>query len=65
MGLSNSLEPDQDNLHPHLFACWVILHAFLSSAVYFQNSLFQITFQEYHQDVKQCGAKSGPTFCRA
>ena len=34
-------------------ACLVILHAFLSSADFFQNNIFEKFFQEYHQNVKQ------------
>ena len=43
-----------------LFACWVILHAFLSSAdiFFYQNQYFiSKFFQEYHQSVKQFGPK--------
>ena len=42
-----------------LFAYWLILHALLSSADFFQNQLFKKFFQEYHQSVKQFGSRSG------
>ena len=45
-----------------LFACWVIFHAFLSYADFFQNHFFKKFFQEYHQSVKQFGSRSGLTF---
>ena len=51
--------------HSKLFAYWVNVHAFLLSANFFQNQLFEKLFQEYHQSVKQFGSRSGPTFCRA
>ena len=38
-----------------LIAYWVIFHAFLSSADFFQNKLFEKIFQKYHQNVKQFG----------
>ena len=38
---------------------WVIVHAFLSSADFFQ--LLRKQIQEYHQSVKQFGSRSGPT----
>ena len=37
------------------------LHAFLSSADFFQNQSFENFLQEYHQSVKQCESRSGPT----
>ena len=51
-----------------LFACWVILHAFLSSADFsFKLSffLFQKINQEYDQSVKQFGSRSCLTFLRS
>ena len=41
------------------------VHAFLSSAEFFQIQHFRKIFQEYHLSVKQIGSRSGPTFCRA
>ena len=40
------------------FAC------FLSSAVFFENQLFEKFFQKYDQSVKQFGPRSGLTFVR-
>ena len=39
----------QKNNITELFAYWIILHAFLSSADFLQNQLFEKSFQEYHQ----------------
>ena len=42
-------------------ACWVILHAFLSSAdIFFNTNFFEKFFQEYHQSVKQFGSSQAP-----
>ena len=42
------------------------LHAFLLSAdFFFKINVFENFLQEYHQSVKQCGFRSGPTLCRA
>ena len=51
----------------HSFACWVILHSFLSTVDFFFYwfFFFKKIFQEYHQSVKQFGSRSGLTFCRA
>ena len=50
----------------YLFACWVILHAFLSSVEFLfkYNFFFKNIFQEYHQSVKQFGSRSGPAFLK-
>ena len=40
------------------FAYWVILHAFLSSAEFFQNRLFR----KIPAGANQFGSRSGPTF---
>ena len=53
--LSN-IHPVSPSVQNQLFACWVILHVFLSSADF---------FQKYHQSVKQFGSRSGPTLCWA
>ena len=39
----------------NLIAYWVIFHAFLSSADFFQINFLKKFFQEYHQNVKQFG----------
>ena len=44
-----------------LFACWVILHAFLLIADFFKMNFFKKIFLEYHPGVKQFGSRSGPT----
>ena len=38
---------------------------FLSSADFFRNQLFRKKIQEYHQNIKQFGFRSGLTFCGA
>ena len=48
-----------------LFAYLIILHAFLSSADFFQNQLFKKFFQQYHQSAKQFGSMSGLMLCQA
>ena len=48
-----------------LFAYWVIMHASLSSADFFQNQLLRKLFQEKHQSVKRFRSRSGLTFCQA
>ena len=46
-------------------ACWVILHAFLSSMDFFFTYFFKKKiFQEYHLNFKQFGSRSGPNFVR-
>ena len=52
-----------------LFAYWVILHAFLSSAailvcVVFKINFFDKFFQEHHQSVKQLEPDLGLTVCK-
>ena len=55
-----------DTRTSELFACWVILHAFLSTVVFFLKVTFsKKNLQEYHQSVKQFGSRSGQTFCPA
>ena len=69
--LTNTLvKPDASKYLFQLIACWVILHAFLSSVFFLQNNLFQKIFfkkffQEYQQNVKQFGSRSGRTNCQA
>ena len=47
-------------------AFWVISHAFLPSAdFFFKINFLKKFFQEYHQNVKQFGPKSGPMIHRA
>ena len=48
-------------------ACWVILHAFLSSAVFFSKLTFSKLFREYmyHQIIRQFEIRSGTTFRHA
>ena len=38
------------------FACWVILHAFSSSAGFFEINFIKKLFQEHHQIVKWFGS---------
>ena len=38
---------------------------FLSSAIFFQNQLFQKILQEYNQSVKQFESRSGLALCQA
>ena len=45
-----------------LHVYWEILHAFLMSADFFKINFFEKFFQEYHQNVKQIGSRSGPMF---
>ena len=40
-------------MHPFFVVCGFVL------------KFFQKIFQEYHQNVKQLGSRTGPTFCRA
>ena len=56
--LKNNLDTQSNerSLTCLLFAYWVILYAFLSSADFFQNH-FKKIFQEYHQSVKQLGSR--------
>ena len=42
-----------------------IFHDFLTPAELFKINFFEKFFQEYHQNVKQFGSRSGPTFRRA
>ena len=42
-----------------------IFHDFLSPAEFFKINFFEKFFQEYHQNVKQFGSRSGLTFSRA
>ena len=50
-----------------LFACRVILHAFMSSVdfFFFKLTLKKKIYQEYHKSLKRFGPRSGPTFCWA
>ena len=64
--LTNTLvKPDASKYLFQFIACWVILHAFLSSAVFFKITFFKKFFQEYQQNVKQFGSRSGRTNRRA
>ena len=40
----------------YITACWVIFHAFSSSADFFKVNFFKEKFQKYHKGVKQFGS---------
>ena len=50
-----------------VFAYCVFFHVFFSSASFLssKSTFFVKSFREYHQNVKQFGYTSGPTFCWA
>ena len=52
----------------YLFACWVILHAFLSSVDLFFSKIHFFKKKSFRNTIrvsKEFGSRSGPTFCRA